>query len=205
MPLGVGWNPGLDEAGYAVYESAFVLSWGGRARIAHVHPLTIRDLNERTRREWRGGRVIGWSDLQDYARRRVTLVMKHRGRVLGVLHLCEPRLPAKSGRPEVVAVESNPRIRRRVRGVGTGLIAAAVMVSKEWGYGGAIELTADREAVEFYLHLGMKRRRGRVNRFYFDERGANEFLRAYLSRLSRSCKPDAPLPYTYVRRAGGRA
>lgn len=165
----------------ALHERYLIRKKTGKPFSVRVKPLERGDITKRNLKEWRKGRVIKESDLQRYVARQVTLTMKSGVRILGIVNVREPLDESSDSLPEVVALETNPEVRDGVRGVGTGLMAAAVLVSKDWGYGGGVQLTADQNAVSFYRKLGMNRRRGSSseNDYHFTPRKANEFLREY--------------------------
>jgi hypothetical protein len=166
---------------YDVTEELFSVKWESLGDVGvYVRPLKHSDVTPRVLNDWKKGKVINSRDLSRFLARETTLVMKRGSRVLGIVNIREP-FTKEMLYPEVVAVESNPRLREKVRGVGSALMAASIIVSKNWGYRGAVQLVADQQAIEFYEKIGMSNtKRGQSsNKFFFTARAANRFLRAY--------------------------
>jgi hypothetical protein len=196
---------------YDVTEAPFSVKWGSVGDVAvSIRPLKHADLSPRTLREWSKGKVINSKDLKRFLARETTLVLKKGSRILGVVNIREP-FSKEMLYPEVVGVESNPKTRDKIKGVGSALMAASVIVSKNWGYRGAIQLVANQQAIEFYKKIGMSNiKKGQSsNKFYFTARSANKFLRRYEQQqynkiLKLNHREDEKIPQQQQQRLQSR-
>lgn len=145
----------------------------------HLKRLERTDVNSKVLKEWKKGRIIDSSDLERFLAREITIAVKRRDRIVGLVNVRESGLGKR--KPEVVALETSPGARENFSGIGSGMMAAAILISKDWGYGGAVRLTSDSKAVGFYKKLGMRRYSGSNNEMYFSPSMANEFLMGYES------------------------